>query len=482
MKNFTFLLFILTSILVSAQSQITWFPTMDVAGSTYDNLHPRITTDAAGNPVIIWGRLSDDAVFLSRWDGYAFTPPLKLNPSWMTVAVQTWMGPDIAAKGDTVYVVMKQTPEDTGPVYIVTSVDGGATFYDPVQADAIADSISRFPTVAANAGGNPIVAFMKFDPGFENPRWVVTQSNDLGNTFSTDVRASGWSGAGAEVCDCCPGTIVSSGNSVAMLYRDNLGNIRDSWAGISTDGANSFTQGLAIDQNNWMIMMCPSSGPDGVIIGDTLYSTFMNGASGMNMNYFSKSSLTSLNGAPGIELTGMIPGLTSQNYPRIASSGKTVAVAWKQHVDGSDQLNLLFTPNIANGFPAVYDTVDLSNITNTDVAVTPGSVHVVWEESSTGNVKYRRGSFSLSSVVEETTEESLSVYPNPATDFIHVVASMQFIEKIVLTDLPGNEMKVNAQRGNESFYLDITTLRSGTYLLSVYAGHFIKRLKIVVQK
>jgi hypothetical protein len=77
---------------------------------------------------------------------------------------------------------------------------------------------------------------------------------------------------------------VSEGNTVVMPYRDNDNNIRDTWVGVSNDGGASFTSGMDVDQQDWLIMACPSSGPDAFIIGDNIYSTYMSGASGI---YFS---------------------------------------------------------------------------------------------------------------------------------------------------------------------------------------------------
>src|ERR1035437_711952 len=96
-----------------AQSAITWTAGMNVSANSYGNLHPRMVVDHSGNPMIIWGRMSDASIFFSRWNGTAFTIPVKLNPSWISIATASWMGPDIASKGDTVYVVMKRTPEAT---------------------------------------------------------------------------------------------------------------------------------------------------------------------------------------------------------------------------------------------------------------------------------------------------------------------------------------------------------------------------------
>lgn len=153
---------------VSLNAQITWSMGMNISTNTYSNMHPRMTLDRSGNPLVIWGRMSDASVFFSRWSGTMFTTPVKLNGT-LSVAAASWMGADIASHGDTIFVVMKEIPEaDTARhIYIVKSFDGGMTFSSPLQVDHIADSISRFPTITTDATGNPIVAFMKLDPFLE---------------------------------------------------------------------------------------------------------------------------------------------------------------------------------------------------------------------------------------------------------------------------------------------------------------------------
>lgn len=401
-------------IVASAQCQITWNSGINISNNTYSNTHPRVTLDRAGNPLVIWGRMSDESVFFSRWTGTQFTTPVKLNPTWLTVATASWMGPDIASHGDTVYVVVKRTPEaaDTNRIFIFRSFNGGSSFNAPVEFAFIADSISRFPTVTTDATGNPIVAFMKFNASFFDSRWVVTKSSDYGSTFTTDGKASGW-GNSADVCDCCPGAIISSGNNAAMLYRNNKMNIRDTWTGISNNNATTFSSGFQVDNNNWLLMSCPSSGPDGVIIGDTLFSTFMSSGSGNYRTYLSKSSINSGEMSSITNLTGPITGLGQQNYPRIATDGNAMAIVWQQSVSGAAQLPILFTNNISMGFTASYDTVDLANITNADVAMGNGNIFVVWQDDNSGTVKYRSGSYAPTTEIKEIAESNVSVYPNP---------------------------------------------------------------------
>src|SRR5687767_10223445 len=204
---------------LSAISQIIWDSQVNVAAALNGNKQPKIAIDASRNPMLVWYHAS--RVMFSRYDGTAFETPRIINPTTMTVAGASWMGPDIATHGDTVYVVFKQTPEHSGVSWAIHSYDGGETFSDPVQIDFIGDSLSRFPTVTVDATGNPVVAFMKFNSTFGEAQWAVSRSDDFGKTFSPDVLASRWSSSTAHVCDCCPGSIVGSGENIVMLYRDN---------------------------------------------------------------------------------------------------------------------------------------------------------------------------------------------------------------------------------------------------------------------
>jgi hypothetical protein len=464
---------------ISAHAQINWTGGDNISTSLYSNMHPRIALNRAGNPLVIWGKMGDESVLFSRWTGTTFTAPVKLNPSWLTIATASWMGPDIASHGDTVYVVVKRTPEsnDTNRMYIFTSFDGGISFKPPVQFGFMGDSISRFPTVTTDATGNPIIAYMKFNSSFMDSRWVVIKSSDYGNTFSVETKASGW-GNSAEVCDCCPGAIVSEGASCAMLYRDNNNDIRDDWAGISTNSATSFTNGIALEKNNWMINSCPASGPDGVIIDDTIYSTFMSGASGNYRTYLSKSSISG--GAMGSirNLTGAINGLSQQNYPRIASDGKAMAVVWKQTVNGVAQLPILFANDIAKGFPVSYDTVDLTNITNADVAMSKGNIFVVWQDDNSRTVKYRSGTYNqLALGIHEVEAVNFSIYPNPTIDELYITASNNINFSLNIFNSVGE--KVYSSQGTSNMKLQTSNFAKGAYFIQINTGQNLITKKIV---
>jgi hypothetical protein len=444
-RIFTFLVLFVGHYLSTAQT-VTWSTPVTVSsGGTYGNLHPRLTLNRAGDPMVLWGK-NDTKAYFSRWNGTGFTTPLAVGNAGINVFAQSWAGPDIASFGDTVYVTMKRTPETMAMnhMYISRSTDGGMTFTDTIRIDNFDTSLSRFPIVTTTSTGNPLIVFMKFTSTFGNPEYVVTRSTDLGNTFSPEVLASGTTG---DVCDCCPGAIISSGSKALVLFRNDLSNIRDMWAGVSNDGGITFTSTMAIDTTNWMIMSCPSSGPDGFIIGDTLYSIFMSSASGKALVYSGKASISAAS-ASHVRMTGVFSGLNSQNYPRIANAGNAASAVWIQNTSSGKSLVYSYTNDISSGFSG-YATVTGatgSGVANGDVAMTPGAIHAVWEDDNTGKVMYAKGTVTAPVGIQSVAAEKIDVFPNPASKELSVrLTGVEDISLCYLTDNMGRAHEVTPE-------------------------------------
>lgn len=460
---FTSLLLIVGSL--QCFSQINWSTPVTVYSGSGSNLHPRISLNRSGDPLILWGK-TDDKAFFSRWNGSSFTSPAVISGSF-TVFAQSWAGPDLASFGDTVYATMKVRPEmtTTNYSYLTHSYDGGINFSSPVRVDNIGSDISRFPIVTATSDGNPLVSFMKFDAGtMANARYVVCSSSDFGTTFSTDVQAS-YSPGGA-VCDCCPAALLSSGTNAVMLFRNNLNDIRDMWAGISTNGGSTFPNMLAVDTTNWMITSCPSSGPDGFMIGDSLYTVFMSKASGTAFVNLSHASINGGN-ASHSRITGMFTGLSSQNYPRIANAGNVSTVVWKQNTSSGNSIVYSFTNNISNGFSG-YTTVTGatgSGVMNADVTMSPGEIHIVWEDDNSGNVMYVKGTYSVNTSIQSLeNKELIDLYPNPANESFTV--SLNKISKInscYLSDIVGRSIELTPIIKDGKAIFSLVGISKGAY-------------------
>lgn len=463
-----FLACILMPTLTFGQVTINWDAPIPVAESTFGNQRPRIALDRNDAPIVLWGNLSEDAPYLARWSDTQFATPTRLTPETMEVFIASWAGPDLAAFGDTIYAVFKENPENTAPIYCVHSFDGGITFSDPIIVDGmIGDAVSRFPSIAVDAEGQPIVAYMKLDNDFTNPRYVVSSSDDMGSTFQMDVLASDFSGG--EVCDCCPVGIATNDNYVVTLYRDNLDNLRNAWAGISTNNGDAFTDGIQIDQTNWIINACPSTGPDGVIIGDSLYSVFMSAGTGDERVYFSASSLSTLNDLPDARLSADFAELAYENYPRIANHDQAVAIVWKDVALGA-HVKLKFTEDIESRFSdsiidVSYYNLEDYNPSNADVAVSATDIHVVWQEGSNGQVMYRKGTYTTPSPINQPTNpDIIQIYPNPANNQITIQLA-DVGNYLSIYDMTGALCMATSLETANSCTLDISSFPEGPYII-----------------
>ena len=447
------------------EGQVTWDAAFDLAPSSFDNNRPRIVTDAQDNPLVIFGKNND--ILYSKWNGGVFSQPIKINPANLPAAYQDWMGPDIAARGDTIYVVFKQTPEDNfnSHIWCMRSFNGGQSFDAPTRVESVGNDRSRFPAVTIDKLGHPVVAFMRFNNSFLEARWVVTRSEDFGLSFGDDVLASGWSDPSAEVCDCCPGTLTSDGDVVALLYRDNFENHRDNWAAISNDGGKTFSGGINVDQQNWFLQNCPASGPDGVIVGDTVYTISMNGATIDELVYHGKGSVSDFQANPGVPVTEYSDGLL-QNFPRMANYKEAVGMLWRHSKNFNSQLGFRFTTAVTEGFKEAFDTLAFTGVMNADLAVTKDRVFVVWQDNNTGTVKYRAGEYEARIDTTSLFTPQLSlveIFPNPAFNVIQVnLPKDQELATISLFDFTGKEVTsaIKILPGNQ---FDVSALNAGLY-------------------
>lgn len=465
-RAFTSVLLVVTSGVAIAQP-VSWETPITVSsGGTYGNLHPRVVLNRAGDPMVLWGK-TDTKAYFSRWNGTAFTTPIAVGNSGINVFAQSWAGPDIASFGDTVYVTMKRTPETMAMnhMYVSRSTDGGMTFSDTMRIDNFDTSLSRFPIVTTTSTGQPLVAFMKFNTSFGDAQYVVSRSTDLGSTFSADVLASGTAG---DVCDCCPAFITSSGSRAIMLFRNDLSNIRDIWASVSNDGGMTFPGTMNVDNNAWMIMSCPSSGPDGFIIGDSLYSVFRSSAGGTAKVYLSRASISGMTSATSA-ITGAVTGLLSQDYPRVANYYNATIIVWVQNTSSGRYLAYTLATDITAGFPA-YSTVTGatgSGIVNGDVAIREGVVHAVWEDDNTGKVMYAKGQYStLIGGVSSVVAGKLNVYPVPASRQLCIsLEGLNGVSSCYVADNMGRKHAVSPElRGNTAF-LSLHGLAKGGYYI-----------------
>ncbi|MCE3278606.1 MAG: hypothetical protein K0S44_797 [Bacteroidetes bacterium] len=407
----------------ASQTFVNWSaPLSVVSASGYSNIYPRLTLMSGDLPLVTWESASADKIYRAKWTGSSFTLPVAVNPPGVIPFVANWAGAEVASSGDTAHIVFFSEPVMEAEIYIVSSYDGGITFGDTVRVDTPGTSnIPAFPSVAVFPGGNPVVNYMLTDSAMMDAEYLIARSQNGGSSFLPPVIPS--LGAPGFVCDCCPASTVIKDNNVALLYRNDDTNIRDIWASFSNDGAATFPVSTEIDQTNWYITACPSSGPSGIIIGDSLFYTWMSDASTDARIYAGSVNINDQEVGSNRQLYPI--GTSTQNFPVIAGKGDTLGVVW-QGYSGSFQ-EVLFTYSVTgmSGLGVKVDTLTKAftgHQSRPDIVFNNGKFHIIYSDSNGSSVKYLSGNVSIATGINESeiSGASLSSFYNGESLILNV--------------------------------------------------------------
>lgn len=482
MKYLVLLIFLIP-FSVFSQNTLTWSDTVTVNKAlVMGYTRPKIVLTQNDVPVIMWGKASNQGVYVSRYNGSSFGDPVKVTPDGVNAFVSGWAGPAMGASGDTVFVVFKSQPENEGKVYLVRSIDGGITFGDTVRVSD--DSWSRFPDVSVAPGGNPFVTYMEMDSAWLDPRYVVAGSMDGGDSFLEAVDAAAM--APGEACDCCPPFILANQDNVIMMFRNNDNDIRDIWAVVSDDGGATFNTIADIDNTNWNVNVCPSSAPHAIIEQDSVITVWMSGASGKNRINIGTADLNGLSIGLNQQLTPNVSSTATQNYPKIGGAGDTLGVVWQEYKSGNTDIKFLYsTTGTSDLIDAKIDTVNLvisGTQENPDMAYNNGVFHFVWQDSYAKSVVYRKAASGTVSINKNKEKSACKIYPNPANDKFLLVLPQQAINGILtLTDITG-KIILTQKITSEKEIIQTNNIKDGVYFVKVTNENILLNEKIIIKK
>ena len=460
--------FSLLLIVASAQAQLVASDPIIVASQdAYGNVRPRIALNAANEPVVIWCNSANEKLYASKMEDGVFTAPIQLNPDGIGISSFDWYGPEIASAGNKITVVMKMEPEMESHCYVVLSEDGGASWSDTVLVENSLPFMSRMPSIAMDSDGNPFITFLRDDmAGFSE--WAIAKSADGGESFLEPVSTSiDFTDA---VCDCCPSqTIVSDGKTVAM-YRNNEDNLRDIRASISFDNGLTFPQQADMDDLNWEIMSCPSSGPSAYVANDKIYSTWMSDASGETRVYFSSYDISNDSFEGSTEIFPTTDNL-NQNFPCIAGNENIRAIAFENMPTGPRDVHFYYSTAI-DGFeqPTFIDlTGDYSgNQQRPHMVFADGIFHIVYTDNGGDAVVYQTISGFVGVNEKEISVSAMEAFPNPATTEVQLKWESHASEKCVVDvydqkgTLVGSYI-YSSSTGTNNFILSVKELPKGVY-------------------
>ena len=361
----------------------------------------RIVTVSNGDPLIVWRKDSSPKLLkATRWSGSNFASSYDITSAG--VNPNSWDGPEVAAKGDTVYVVFTSLATTQTSIMLIKSFDGGLTFSDTIRVSKN-DPLHKFRmgNIAIDKSGNPVVSYMQYLLNWMEPKQMVNKSNDFGNSFIGAVEASHLSPG--EPCDCCKSSLVIDNDNIYLLYRNNDNNVRNSFVAKSSNGGLSFDTYTDLDDFNWIVSSCPATTPKGIINNDSLTVVRKSGATGNNEVVISSIHKTSLSSAQCFNIDYPPPG-TIQNYPEIDNNGDSLFVVWQDNRNGLTDCFIKYSFNGVNNLAHLSSFTD-SSVTgpklNPHVAYSNDKLHLVYTDYSAYSIKYVKANLVNTTFVNE---------------------------------------------------------------------------------
>ena len=339
------------------------------SGSSEGYDRPRVVITANNSPFIIWSKAtSPKAIRARKWNGTVFGNAVDLvNADLMPTG---FIGPEIVAKGDTLYLIFESSLHNNHIIYLKKSFDGGFTFSDTIRVSDNSNTHKfAMPNIGIREDGNPVISYMESTTSWTDWKQMVKTSFDFGTIFSTAVDVSAL--APGEPCDCCQSTLVTKGNNVYLLFRNNDSNVRNTYIAKSTDNGVTFTSTQDLDDVNWVLNSCPTSSPVGAVLGDSIMVVRRNGGSGINELYKSNVNANDLQKSyfSKVEYTGS----SLQDKVEIAAANINTSVfvsVWEENRNGNKEC--FYNVQASNG-ESLYnsvlsDTTTFGHKLNPDIA------------------------------------------------------------------------------------------------------------------
>jgi hypothetical protein len=392
-------------LLVSAQS-LNFGNTLTISSGADGYGRPRIalTND---QPIIIWRKdSSPKTIRATKWDGTSFTTPYDITAAG--VLPSSWDGPEIAAKGDTVYLVFASTATTQESIMLIRSFDGGNTFSDTIRVSENNPAHKyRMGNIKIDKDGHPIVSYMQYLLNFTEPKQMVNRSINYGDSFIGSIEGS--FSAPGEPCDCCKSSLILDNNDIYLLFRNNINNERNSYISKSTDGGQTFNLVADLDDYDWNVNGCPATGPLGVVNGDSLLIVRRSGASGNDEIVYSNSNKLDLNYSYNRNIDPIAGKI--QDYPDLTLNGDTIFIAWQDNRNNIPDCFFSYSTSgienlsLGNTFT---DSLVFGAKLNPDLVFKNKNIHLVYNDNGSNSIKYVRGSFdNISYIYEQQNEQEL---------------------------------------------------------------------------
>ena len=365
---------------------------------------PRIDLVSDDKPIVIFRKNSSPkTIRISKWNGNHFDSPVDIISPGIFPSSQD--GPELATKGDTVYVVFTSSLFGNPCIFMVKSFDGGISFSDTIRvSENNPPQICRMGNVEIDNIGNPVISYMKYNLNFSEPKQMIRTSNDFGDTFNQAVVASNIS---SEPCECCKSSLIVSDSNIFVLYRNNENNKRNSHVSKSSNGGVSFDLVRDIDDYDWILNNCPTSTTNGVVLFDSLLIVKKSGATGNNevvITSVDKENLEynynrNIDFLPNVE----------QSFPEIANSEDSIFIVWEDNRNGISNCFLSYSlsgvGNLSKGI-LFTDSANIGPKYSPHLAYKNGNLHLVYIDFIDNSIKYVKSDFNQLTYINHTEKNN----------------------------------------------------------------------------
>ncbi len=298
-----------------AQSKVVWSDSIEVVSTNLAITAPKISFLPDGSPIISWGgsNSTTNQIWCSVFSNGGFTPPVSVVQSPNLPILFGFGGYDMSVFNNHVYIVFE---EQQGGIWCTKSTDGGQSFQVAVQVQpTVSGGFATISAIESDDNGNPVISYIK---GKNGVVYEVRRSADGGESFGDPVVAN-TPAPGGEVCECCSSDLLISGDSVWIVFRNNNQNLRDIWISRSTDLAASFDVAADVDETDWVINVCPISGPKMARMHDSIAAVWMSRPSGISKVYANTLHASDMVAGQQIALYTASGSLVNQTFPEITA-------------------------------------------------------------------------------------------------------------------------------------------------------------------
>lgn len=482
MKNLLVLGFlVLMSSVIEAQSLVQWSEPILV--STYEDgslpkftipPRPRIAVTESGIVNVVW--VATD-VFQARAMhaiklADEFSDPLFLAGEDF---MQAWgnYGPNIAARGEEVYVVYEKNPTDTEPIVSRKSTNGGLSWMDEVEVDEFLNgNFAKLPHLAIDGQGHPHVSAYRYN-GTEVTIGAMCSVNQ-GASYTTFVPA----GEGLPGVEASPAFIVIDGNRHIVIWTQlDVSEVYHVYGALSTNNGATFNEPVILNDFLNYGAWIPVEEPEAIIKNDSLFMAWPS---------IEDENIIRVTAVPLNDFTAHTSYIIDQNFepgarsdaPTIAGNNDIIGIVWENTFQENTSLYGSFaTSGIQNMEPELI-LQDGINLKSPSLAFQDG-FHLTYVDEENMSIMYMFGAVAPVNIAETPVENSLLIYPNPTNSVFKVESGLIGNYQYRLIDARGRVCKNG--RNADGMNINIENLEKGIYTIEIIQEDRLKTGKLIVE-